>query len=103
MISCLRALIDVKESVKIIVGGFKHVLYDLIPNYEQYVKCSTRAEHTLDNLYCDAKDSYRVIKKLPLGKAGHNMLLCPPKYEQLLKREKCTKNPSVGLERRSCF
>lgn len=80
------------ESVKIILGDFNQFeLDEYIPNYDQYVKCTTRGENTLDKMYCNVKDSYRVIKKPPLGKADHNMLYCVPKYKQLLKREKCTK------------
>ncbi len=77
------------ESVKIIVGDFNGCnFHDQIPAYEQYVKCTTRGDSTLDLMFCNIKDGYRVVKKTPLGNSDHNMLYCMPVYKQKLKREK---------------
>lgn len=54
------------------------------------VKCTTRGNQTLDKMYCNVNDGYRVVKKPSLGKSDHNMLFAIPTYKQLLKREKCT-------------
>lgn len=78
------------NSLKIILGDFNCCNFkDHIPNYEQFVKCATRDNRILDLLYCNVKDSYRVMKRAPLGNSDHNMLFCMPIYRQKLKREKC--------------
>lgn len=73
------------ESVKIILGDFKHN----VPTYEQYVQCTTRGDATLDKMYCNVKDGYRVLKRPCLGNFDHNILFCLPTYKQVLKREQC--------------
>ena len=80
------------ESVRIILGDFNHCDFqDNVPTYEQTVKCTTRGNNILDKMYCNIRNSYRVVKKPPLGNGDHNMLYCLPTYVQVLKREKCEK------------
>lgn len=77
-------------SVKIILGDFNHCDFqEKVPTYVQTVKCPTRGNRTLDKLFCNVKESYRVLKRPPLGNGDHNMLFCVPVYKQVLKREKC--------------
>lgn len=98
------------ESVKIILGDFNHCDFqENVPTYVQTVQCVTRGNRTLDKLYCNIKESYRVFKRPPLGNGDHNMLFCVPIYKQVLKREKCEQvtirkwDDESSMKLQSCF
>ena len=77
------------KGVNLLLGDFNGCdIQDNIPNYKQYVKCSTRGDKTLDLLFCNIKNGYRVLKRPPLGNSDHNILYCVPSYTQLLKSER---------------
>ena len=77
-------------AVHILVGDFNGCdVSELLPNFHQFVKCTTRGDRTLDLLYCNIKDAYRVVKRSPLGNSDHNMLFCMPAYKQKLKSGQC--------------
>ena len=63
----------------------------LIPNYNQFVNCTTKDNKTLDLLFCNVKDAYQVRKRPSLGNSDHNMLYCMPSYRHKLKTQKCKK------------
>lgn len=80
------------EGIKIVLGDFNGcVFHHIIPNYTQFVECSTRENRTLDLMFCNVNNGYRVIKKPSLGNSDHNMLYCLPVYKQKLKTEECKK------------
>ncbi|XP_076033704.1 uncharacterized protein LOC143020810 [Oratosquilla oratoria] len=63
------------EGIKIVLGDFHGcVFHHTIPNYIQFVKCSTRENSTPDLMFCNVKNGYRVIKKPALGNSDYNML-----------------------------
>ena len=81
------------NGVNILLGDFNGCNIDgLLPNYYQFVDCTTRADKTLDLVYCNIKNAYKIVKRQPIGNSDHNMLYCMPKYVQKLKSEdrKCT-------------
>lgn len=54
------------EGIRIILGDFNHCDFqDSVPTYKQTVKCTTRGNNILDKMYCNIKNSYRVVKKPP--------------------------------------
>ena len=78
------------EGVNILVGDFNNCdISSHIPNYYQFVNCTTRAEKMLDLVYCNIRNAYKVIKRAPLGNSDHNMLFCMPSYKQKLKTQNC--------------
>ena len=78
------------EGAKLLLGDFNDCdIQDLIPNYNEFVNCTTRDNKTLDLLFCNVKDAYQVRKRPPLGNSDHNMLYCMPSYRQKLKTQKC--------------
>lgn len=77
-------------SVRIILGDFNGCSIDKqVPNYKQYVKCNTRGNKTLDLMYCNVKNGYKINQKPPLGNSDHLMLHCIPIYKQELKSGEC--------------
>lgn len=53
------------------------------------MKCCTRGDRTIDLMFCNVKNAYKVINRPPLGNSDHNMLYCMPLYAQKLKSQKC--------------
>ena len=77
------------NSAIIVLGDFNHCDFQRkVPTYEQTVNCPTRGNATLDKMYCNIKDGYKVFKRPNVGNGDHNMLYCVPTYKQLLKRVK---------------
>ncbi len=77
------------DAVNLILGDFNQCIIDEhLPLFEQYVKCPTRGDNVLDKLYCNFKDSYKILQKPPLGSSDHCMLQALPKYKQKLKSSK---------------
>lgn len=83
-----------------ILGDFNQCRLELIlPGYEQYIKCSTRGNRTLDKCYGNVKDAYVAKAKPPLSNCDHNTVHLIPTYKTLLKRAKPhTKTISVWSE-----
>lgn len=75
------------DSAILILGDFNgcDISGDL-PNFKQYVNCSTRNDKILDLCFCNIADAYRARKLPPLGKSDHNVVLLMPTYKQALKR-----------------
>ena len=77
------------DAVKIVLGDFNQCKFiEHIPHYHQYVQCPTRGENTLDLLFSNVKDCYKVKSKPPLGDSDHLMLHCIPKYKPKYKDQK---------------
>ena len=98
------------EGVKIVLGDFNGLkIKSHVPDYKQFVKCPTRKENILDLFFCNIKNSYKVIRKPPLGESDHNMLYCLPTYRQKLKSAKPTEtvvkcwNEDTKLRLQGCF
>lgn len=89
LINCISTMDDsCPNGINILLGDFNGCdINDMIPRYHQYVKCATRGDRTLDLLYCNIKDAYKVIKRPPLGISDHNMLYAMPTYRQKIKTQ----------------
>ncbi len=74
-----------------ISGDFNHVtLAKTLPNFTQYVNCSTREERTLDLMYANVKDAYSSSALPPLGRSDHNLVHLRPSYVSLVKNQPAT-------------
>lgn len=92
LLTCIN-LVEEKspEAVKILLGDFNECNFkSYVPQYTQYVHCSTRKDKILDLLFCNVKNGYNIYKKPPLGSSDHNMLYCLPIYKQKIKSIKPT-------------
>lgn len=90
---------DTRESTKIFSGDFNHVDKNdfLLQIMISMLSVLTIGAPIFHKMYCNVKDSYRVINMPPFGKAYHDMLFCVLRYKQLLKCEKSTKIQVRGL------
>ena len=95
LIKCVQFMDDnCPNGVNFLMGDFNDCdITNWIPNYQQHVTCKTRGDKTLDLVFCNVKDSYRVFKRPPLGISDHvyNMLYCLPTYKQKLQTLKSRK------------
>ena len=48
--------------------------------------CPTRNNRTIDLLYANVRDAYRVTPFPPLGKSDHNLVYLQPQYTPLVQR-----------------
>ena len=77
------------DAPNLILGDFNGcTLKSVLPNYEQYVKCHTRRNRTLDLCYGNVKGAYKAVDKPPLGASDHNTVHLLPCYKQKLKTGK---------------
>jgi len=80
-----------------------------LPGFEQYIKCGTRKDRTLDKCYGNVKKAYEARVKPPLANSDHNTIHLIPTYRTMLKRSKpCMKEVTVwsddAIERlKGCF
>lgn len=73
----------------IIVGDFNQCsLHDVLPTFQQFVNCATRDCNTLDLVYCNVKNAYKVRALPQLGRSDHIVLHAIPEYQQKLKTSK---------------
>lgn len=80
-----------------ISGDFNHTTLDsTLAAFYQVVDRPTRKNRTIDLLYANMKDAYRVTPLPPLGKSDHNMIQVQPLYTPLTKRQPVTLAPSEG-------
>ena len=76
------------DSPVLILGDFNACrLNKILPTYQQYVKCTTRGEKTIDLCYGNVKNAYKACKKPPLSTADHNVVHLIPAYRTKLQRE----------------
>ena len=68
----------------IISGDFNHVT---LAAFQQVVNCPTRKNRTIDLLYTNVKEAYRVTALPPLGKSDHNLVYIQPQYTPLVQRQ----------------
>jgi len=74
------------DAPKLILGDFNScTLKSTLPHYQQYVKCHTRNNKTIDLCYGNIKGAYTAVSKPPLGKSDHNTVQLLPSYRQKLK------------------
>ncbi|KAK0144622.1 hypothetical protein N1851_016964 [Merluccius polli] len=72
-----------------VMGDFNHCkLESALPGFEQYIKCSTRENKTLDKCYGNVKNAYVAKPKAPLANSDHNAIHLIPTYKTMLKRSK---------------
>lgn len=72
-----------------IMGDFNHCKLELaLPGFEQYVRCSTRDNRTLDKCYGNINNAYIAKPKPPLANSDHNVIHLIPTYKTMLKRSK---------------
>ena len=76
------------DAPKLILGDFNGcTLKSALPTYEQYVKCATRRDKTIDLCFGNIKHAYKSIAKPPIGASDHNSVFLLPTYRQLLKTQ----------------
>ncbi|TWW56008.1 hypothetical protein D4764_09G0010580 [Takifugu flavidus] len=76
------------EDLLIISGDFNHVTLDsTLAALHQVIDCPTRNNRTIDLLYTNVKEAYRVIALPPLGKSDHNLVYVQPQYTPLVQRQ----------------
>lgn len=76
------------EAFMIISGDFNHVTLDsTLAAFYQAVDCPTRNNRTIDLLYVNVRDAYRVTPLPPLGKSDHNLIHLQPQYTPLVQRQ----------------
>ncbi|TWW80579.1 hypothetical protein D4764_01G0003940 [Takifugu flavidus] len=51
------------------------------------IDCPTRNNRTINLLYTNVKEAYRVIALPPLGKSDHNLVYVQPQYTPLVQRQ----------------
>ena len=77
------------DGVHIIAGDFNQAcLKTVLPNFIQYVRCSTRGNNTLDRVYSNIKHAYRAVPLPHLGLSDHLSLLLIPAYTPLRRKTK---------------
>ncbi len=62
-------------------------LCDYLPHYHRLVKCTTRDNNTntLDNLYCDIDNGYKVVKQNLLATlTSACVITCMPMHQEKL-------------------
>ena len=75
-------------AVKIVTGDFNHCdLGNVLPGYQQQVKCKIRGGSTLDLMYCNIMDACTSVPLAPLGRSDHNLVSLLPKYRPRVQRE----------------
>lgn len=88
------------EGAFILSGDFNQAcLKTVLPNFVQYVQCSTRGKNTLDYVCSNLKQAYRAVPLPHLGMSDHLSLLLAPAYTPLRKKSKpATKNIQIWPE-----
>ena len=72
-----------------IMGDLNHCnLNTALAGFEQYIKCDTRKNRTLDKCYGNVKHAYTAIAKPPLSNSDHNTVHLIPTYKTALKSSK---------------
>lgn len=75
----------------IVAGDFNHcTLRSVLPKFHQNVSCTTRGHKTLDHVYTNVSDAYKVTPLPHLGQSDHLSLFLLPKYTPVIKRVKPT-------------
>ena len=73
------------------------------------MNCPTRNNRTIDLLYANVRDAYRVTPLPPLGKSDHNLIYLQPQYTPLVQRQSVTTrsfrrwSPEAEDALRDCF
>lgn len=76
------------DGVHIIAGDFNRAcLRTVLPEFTQYVKCSTRGSNTLDHVYSNIKNAYRDVPFPHLGLSDHISLFLIPAYIPLRRKQ----------------
>lgn len=85
------------EAPVFILGDFNQCKLELfLPGFEQYIKCGTRKDRTLDKCYGNIKKAYEARAKPPLANSDHNTIHLIPTYRTMLKRSKpCMREVTV--------
>ena len=73
----------------IVAGDFNQAcLKSVLPKFVQYVECATRGDKTLDHVYCNIKQAYRVTPLPHLAGSDHLCLSLTPSYTPLRRATK---------------
>ena len=93
---CNKLANDKPDSLQIILGDMNRCKLKL-PNFTQYVSCSTRNNTCLDEFFCNATNAYRSIQEPPLKNSDHNMIYMQPVYCRDLRKAKPTEKEIAKL------
>ncbi len=76
-----HSLVAHPDSVLIVAGDFNHTdLKTVFYKLHRYVKCATRGDKMLDQVYTNVADAYRVQVYPHLGLSDHLSFLLHPQY-----------------------
>ena len=76
------------KAFMIISGDFNHATLDsTLAVFHQVVDCPTRNNRTINLLYANVRDAYRVTPLPPLGKFDHNLVHLQPQYTPLVQKQ----------------
>ena len=80
------------DSIRLVMGDFnKCRLTGSLPNYRQYITCTTCNGNILDQCYGNIPRAYRCVQLPTLGRSIHNMVSLVPVYKSRLKSSKAKK------------
>ena len=104
---CLKSLRDIVDKMNkvsplaphIICGDFnQNDLKKQLPNFYQYVSCTTRKNAVLDKCYGNIKSAYRSIQRAPVGDSDHCALYMLPQYVTKFTKRTCGKENYQNME-----
>lgn len=73
------------------LGDFNQAhLKNVLHRFDQFVKCKTRGENTIDHVYTNIIDAYKVIPCPHFGQSDHLSLFLVPAYKALVNCAKPT-------------
>ncbi|KAK7877732.1 hypothetical protein WMY93_030546 [Mugilogobius chulae] len=79
------------DSVFIAAGDFNHAdLKSVLHKFHRNVKCATRGDTTLDQVYTNVADAYKAQAYPHLGLSDHLSLMLHPRYTPKAKRAETT-------------
>ena len=98
------------EAFIIISGDFNHFTLDsTLAAFHQVVDCPTRNNRTIDLLYTNIKEAYRVTTLPLLDKSDHDLVYIQPQYNPLVQRQSVAtrsirrRTPEVEEALRGCY
>ncbi len=70
---------------------FSHVnLTDITPGFYQHITIVTQGDNTLDCVYTNRREAYRVVPRPHLGLSDYITIMLVPSYIRVLKKMKVT-------------
>ncbi len=97
------------DSSVVVAGDFNHTsLNTVFPKFQQYVDFKTRGEITLDLVYTNAAQAYKVAHRPRLVYSDHISVMLTPAYKPLIERVRAEQRqirvwPEAASALQDCF